>query len=276
MLFIDQPLVMGILNVTPDSFYDGGSFTDTELAFRQAANMIEAGADIIDIGGASSRPGALIVPLDVELARTIPPIAAIRKQFPDIIISIDTWRSQVAEAAVDAGANWINDISGGQFDAELWPTVARLKVPYILMHIQGTPADMQQAPHYEHIGWEVLAYFRQRIEALQALGVQDIICDPGFGFGKTLAHNYELLNQMGAIQNELQLPWLAGISRKSMLYKLLDITPAEALNATTALHVIALQQGAKILRVHDVKAARETIQIWAYNEQYVKITRSIC
>jgi dihydropteroate synthase len=276
MLQIDQPIVMGILNLTPDSFYDGGAFTDADIAVNRVAQMIEEGAAIIDVGGGSSRPGAVEVSLSEELRRTVPIVAAIRHQFPNIIISIDTWRAEVAEAAVSVGANWINDISGGQFDAQMWPTVARLQVPYILMHIQGTPATMQQAPHYDRIGIEVLHYFTQCVTRLRAMGIQDIVCDPGFGFGKTLAHNYELLNQMAAIQTELQLPWLAGISRKSMLYKLLNIKPDEALNATTALHMIALQQGAKILRVHDVKAAQETIQIWSYNEQFVKITRSIC
>jgi dihydropteroate synthase len=277
MLNLTQPIVMGILNVTPDSFFDGGAYsTSVATAVEQAARMIEAGATIIDVGGASSRPGAEAVPLSVESVRVLPVVAAIRQQFPDILISVDTWRAKVAAEAVAVGANWINDISGGQFDADLWPVVADLGVPYIFMHIKGTPDTMQQAPKYHDIGADVLQYFEQGIAQLRALGVQDIIIDPGFGFGKTLTHNYELLNQMSVIQSAIGLPWLAGVSRKSMLYKLLQIKPEAALNATTALHMIALNQGAKILRVHDVQAAAEAIQIWTYNEQFVKNTRSNC
>lgn len=261
LLDLGQPIIMGILNVTPDSFYDGGKYLGIEAAVQQAKEMIAQGATIIDIGGASSRPGATVVETDEEIRRVIPVISAIKQQYPDVIISIDTWRGQVAKAAVQAGASIINDISAGSLDPDMFPTVAELNVPYILMHIKGTPENMQQAPEYEDITTEVIDFLIEKIATLRALGVKDIIVDPGFGFGKTIRHNYTLLNRLLEIKSVLQLPLLVGVSRKSMIYRLLDISPENALNGATALHVIALQQGADILRVHDVKEAVEVLKI---------------
>lgn len=246
---------MGILNVTPDSFYDGGRYTHTEAAVARAAQMLNEGADILDIGGASSRPGAETVPETEEIQRVVPVIAAIRQQYPDAIISIDTWRAAVARAAVAAGADIVNDISAGTLDPMLIPTVAELQVPYILMHIQGTPQTMQLQPEYNDVATEVLDFLIQKVATLRSAGIRDIIIDPGFGFGKTIAHNYALLRELHTYRQVLQLPLLAGISRKSMIYKLLNITAEESLPATTALHLFALQQGADILRVHDVREA---------------------
>lgn len=260
-LDLSQPIIMGILNVTPDSFYDGGKYLGVEAAVQQAEQMIAQGATIIDVGGASSRPGANIVETEEEMRRVIPVISAIKQQYPDVILSIDTWRGVVAKAAVQAGASIINDISAGSLDPDMFPTVAELNVPYILMHIKGTPENMQQNPEYQDITTEVLDFLIQKIAELRALGVKDIIVDPGFGFGKTIRHNYTLLNRLQEIKSVLQLPLLVGVSRKSMIYRLLDISPENALNGATALHVIALQQGANILRVHDVKEAVEVLKI---------------
>lgn len=260
-LDLSQPIIMGILNVTPDSFYDGGKYLGVEAAVQQAKEMIAQGAAIIDVGGASSRSGAAVVETDEEIRRVIPVISAIKQQYPDVIISIDTWRGAVAKAAVQAGAAIINDISAGSLDPDMCPTVAELNVPYILMHIKGTPENMQQNPEYQDITTEVLDFLIQKIAELRALGVKDIIVDPGFGFGKTIRHNYTLLNRLQEIKSVLQLPLLVGVSRKSMIYRLLDISPENALNGATALHVIALQQGANILRVHDVKEALEVLKI---------------
>lgn len=260
-LDLSQPIIMGILNVTPDSFYDGGKYLGVEAAVQQAEQMIAQGATIIDVGGASSRPGANIVETEEEMRRVIPVISAIKQQYPDVILSIDTWRGVVAKAAVQAGASIINDISAGSLDPDMFPTVAELNVPYILMHIKGTPENMQQNPEYQDITTEVLDFLIQKIAELRALGVKDIIVDPGFGFGKTIRHNYTLLNRLQEIKSVLQLPLLVGVSRKSMIYRLLDISPENALNGATALHVIALQQGANILRVHDVKEALEVLKI---------------
>lgn len=252
---LQSPFVMGILNVTPDSFYDGGRYTHTEAAVARAAQMLSEGADILDIGGASSRPGAETVPESEEIQRVVPVIAAIRQQYPDAIISIDTWRAAVARAAVAAGADIVNDISAGTLDPMLIPTVAELQVPYILMHIQGTPQTMQLQPEYNDVATEVLDFLSQKVATLRSAGIRDIIIDPGFGFGKTIAHNYALLRELHTYRQVLQLPLLAGVSRKSMIYKLLNITAEESLPATTALHLFALQQGADILRVHDVREA---------------------
>lgn len=260
-LDLSQPIIMGILNVTPDSFYDGGKYLGVEAAVQQAEQMIAQGATIIDVGGASSRSGANIVETEEEMRRVIPVISAIKQQYPDVILSIDTWRGVVAKAAVQAGASIINDISAGSLDPDMFPTVAELNVPYILMHIKGTPENMQQNPEYQDITTEVLDFLIQKIAELRALGVKDIIVDPGFGFGKTIRHNYTLLNRLQEIKSVLQLPLLVGVSRKSMIYRLLDISPENALNGATALHVIALQQGANILRVHDVKEAVEVLKI---------------
>jgi dihydropteroate synthase len=266
---------MGILNVTPDSFFDGGRYSEKDAALKQAEKMLAEGAAMLDVGGASSRPGAAEVSEKVEIKRVVPVIEVIRSHFSEVIISIDTWRAGVAKAAVEAGASMVNDISGGQFDSEMFETVAALSptggvggaVPYVLMHIQGTPATMQQNPHYDDVVTEMLDFFIQRIEKLRELGVKDIVLDPGFGFGKTLEHNYQLLKNLHAFGNVTGLPILAGISRKSMICKVLKVNPEHALNGTTALHMVALQQGAKILRAHDVREAVEVIRLWKQMEE---------
>lgn len=267
LLDLSRPVVMGILNVTPDSFFDGGRYTGVEAALKQAEKMLAEGATILDVGGASSRPGAAEVSEKEELERVIPVIEGIKSHFSEAIISIDTWRASVAKAAAEAGASMVNDISGGQFDARMFETVAVLDTPYILMHIQGTPDTMQQNPHYEDVVSEVLDFFIQKIEKLRALGVKDIVLDPGFGFGKTVEHNYQLLRNLHVFPNVTGLPVLAGISRKSMICKVLKVNPENALNGTTALHMVALQQGAKILRAHDVRAAVEVVKLWEQLEQ---------
>ena len=262
LLDLSRPVVMGILNVTPDSFFDGGRYTDEVSILKQAEKMYAEGAAILDVGGASSRPGAAEVSEKEELERVIPVIEAIKSHFSETIISIDTWRAGVAKTAVEAGASMVNDISGGQFDAKMFETVAGLGVPYILMHIKGTPDTMQQNPHYEDVVTEVLDFFIEKIEKLRTMGVKDIVLDPGFGFGKTVEHNFQLLKNLHVFGNVTGLPVLAGISRKSMICKVLKVNPEHALNGTTALHVVALQQGAKILRAHDVREAVEVIKLW--------------
>lgn len=261
LLSLDQPVVMGILNVTPDSFFDGGRYNSETDALRQVERMLEEGAAIIDIGGMSSRPGAALIAVEEELRRVLPPIEAIATAFPDAIISIDTVRAQVAHAAVAAGASIVNDISAAAFDEAMYPTVAELEVPYVLMHMQGSPKTMQLKPDYDDVVREVLDFFIAEIGKLRALGVKDIVLDPGFGFGKAVEHNYQLLKQMHVF-GITELPLLAGLSRKSMINKVLKTKPAQALNGTTALNMVALQQGAKILRVHDVRPAVETVKLW--------------
>ncbi|MCI5081636.1 MAG: dihydropteroate synthase [Saprospiraceae bacterium] len=261
LLDLSKPLVMGILNVTPDSFYDGGKYKSDGAIATQIGKMLEEGANIIDIGGMSSRPGADIITTNEEIDRVMPAISYIQQHYPSAIISIDTVHAVVARTAVEGGASIINDISAGRIDADLYTTVADLGVPYVLMHMQGKPKDMQQQPQYKDVVQEVLDFLIAELGKLRSLGVKDIIIDPGFGFGKSLTHNYQLLKKMH-IFNILDLPILCGVSRKSMIYKLLNTKPEHALNGTTALHMIALQQGAKILRVHDVKQAVETIQLW--------------
>jgi len=266
LVSLEKPIVMGILNVTPDSFYDGGQYTANSTILQQAEKMLTAGAKIIDIGGMSSRPGAEIIETAEELKRVIPAIEVIIKTFPDAIISIDTIRSAVAKAAVEAGASIINDISAGKLDNNFYQTVADLEVPYILMHMLGKPKNMQDKPVYEDISLNILDFFIKEVGKLRKLGIKDIILDPGFGFGKTIDHNYQMLNKMHTFQI-LDLPILAGISRKSMIHKFLKITPQTALNGTTALNMVALQQGAKILRVHDVQEAVETIKLYLQLEK---------
>ncbi|MEM1328649.1 MAG: dihydropteroate synthase [Bacteroidota bacterium] len=261
LLSLEQPIVMGILNVTPDSFYDGGRLGNIEAVLRQAEQMLAEGASILDLGGMSSRPGAEVISVEEELQRVIVPIEAIQQRFPNAIISIDTVHARVAREAVAVGASLVNDISAGRLDEAMYTTVADLQVPYILMHMQGRPETMQDAPTYDDPVEEVLDFFIQEVGKLKALGVKDIVLDPGFGFGKRLEHNYLLLKKMHVFQI-LECPVLAGISRKSMIYKYLDLTPETALNGTTALHMIALQQGTSILRVHDVAAAVECIKLW--------------
>jgi len=262
LLDLSRPLVMGILNLTPDSFFDGGKLSDETAILHQAEKMLMEGASILDVGGASSRPGAAEVSEQVELERVLPALRSIRARFPDTIISVDTWRASVAREAVNAGASIVNDISAGALDPELFKTVAELGTAYVLMHMQGTPGTMQLNPQYDDVVTTVLDFFIQKIEQLRALGVKDIILDPGFGFGKTLEHNFTLLKNLHVFPNVLELPLLAGLSRKSLICKTLNVSPAEALNGTTALHMLALQQGVNILRVHDVREARETIRLW--------------
>ncbi len=262
LLDLSRPVVMGILNLTPDSFFDGGKHLGETAVLHQAEKMLREGAAILDLGGASSRPGAAEVQEQEELQRVIPAIETILKNFPNTILSVDTWRAGVAREALNAGASIVNDISAGKLDDDLLQTVADFGVPYVLMHMQGTPGTMQQQPHYEDVVTEVLDFFIQKIVELRGLGLKDIILDPGFGFGKTVEHNFSLLKNLHVFQNVLDLPVLTGISRKSMICKPLAIKPAEALNGTTALHVVALQQGARILRVHDVREAVEVIQLW--------------
>jgi dihydropteroate synthase len=263
LLDLSKPVVMGIINITEDSFFAGSRTQHIDLILQRAAQLLEEGAQILDIGAQSTRPGSISVGPDIELERLVPAVRTLKEHFPQAILSIDTYYANVAEQTVNAGAAIINDISAGDLDAEMIPVAGRLGVPYIAMHMQGTPADMQQHPHYEDVTQEVLDYFiRKRAQCLEA-GIKDIIIDPGFGFGKTIAHNYTLLKKLNAF-HILECPLLIGISRKSMIYKLLDTTPAEALNGTTILHTLALQQGAHILRVHDVKAAVEAVKITQY------------
>lgn len=262
LLDISRPVVMGILNTTPDSFFDGGRYTGVDTALAQAESMLSEGAAILDVGGASSRPGAAEVSEKQELERVVPVIGAIMRRFPDAVISVDTWRAAVAAAAVAAGAAIVNDISAGRLDARLYATTAGLRVPYILMHMQGAPGTMQQNPQYDDVVTEVLDFFIRELEKLRALGVTDIVLDPGFGFGKTVEHNFRLLKNLHVFGHVTGLPVLAGISRKSMICKVLKVNPDKALNGTTALHMVALQQGARILRAHDVREAVEVIRLW--------------
>ena len=261
LLSLEKPIVMGILNVTPDSFFDGGKYSSNALILRQVEKMLNEGAAIIDIGGVSSKPGATFVAETEEIARVLPVLEAINKEFSAAILSVDTWRASVAKASVEAGASIINDISGGQYDENLFETVGKLQVPFVLMHIKGTPETMQNKPEYENLKEEILTYFVEKIEKLRHFGVKDIVLDVGFGFGKSIDDNYDLLKNLHVF-NLLGLPQLVGISRKSMIYKYLDITPQEALSATSALHLAALQQGAKILRAHDVKEAVEIVKLF--------------
>ncbi len=261
ILDLSEPIVMGILNVTTDSFFDGGQFTEVEKCLFQVEKMLSEGASIIDIGAASSRPGAKLITTDEELLILKPIIEAILKTFPSAILSCDTYNSRVAEGMIQLGVKIINDISGGAFDENLWATVAKYRVPYVLMHNRGKPENMQQLTDYEDVVKEILTYFIYAIEKLRALGVKDIIVDLGFGFAKTMDQNYELLKELHLFQM-LEVPILTGISRKSMIYKVLDTTPQQALNGTTALNMIALQKGTKILRVHDVREAIETIKLF--------------
>jgi dihydropteroate synthase len=260
LIDLSRPCVMGILNLTPDSFYGNSRINSVDQALERAENCLKEGAAFIDIGAYSSRPGADEVSTDEELNRIIPAVAAISRRFPEAKLSIDTFRAKVARESVEAGAHLVNDISGGELDEQMFETVASLKTPYILMHMKGSPQTMQQSPVYNNIGLDVVDYFENKINVLKQLGVNDIILDPGFGFAKTISHNYELLNRLQNL-DIFGLPLLAGFSRKSMIYKFLGISPEEALNGTTVLNTIALQKGVSILRVHDVKAAMECISL---------------
>ena len=260
LLIIREPIVMGILNITPDSFYEGSRLQETGKIIEKVSRMIEEGATIIDIGGQSTRPGAEKISETEEADRVQPVIEKIKKQFPEIFISTDTYYASVAKDAVTAGADMVNDISAGFLDPVMAETVAQLNVPYIAMHMKGNPQTMQRMAQYENIISEVLNYFAERINHLEKAGIKDIIIDPGFGFAKTIEHNFTMLNQLDHLKI-LQKPVLAGLSRKSMIYKTLNTTPEEALNGTTTLNTIALMKGANILRVHDVKEAMECIKL---------------
>jgi dihydropteroate synthase len=257
---LSRPQVMGILNLTPDSFYGNSRISSVDAALQRVENCLQEGASFIDIGAYSSRPGADEVSMEEELERIIPAVEAISKRFPEAKLSIDTFRAKVARESIEAGAHLINDISGGELDEAMFETVADLKVPYVLMHMKGNPKTMQKNPEYENITLEVTGYFAAKLQKLKALGVHDVILDPGFGFAKTLSHNYELMNHLTDL-DLFGLPVLVGISRKSMIYKLLGTSPDEALNGTSILNTIALQKGASILRVHDVRAAAECITL---------------
>lgn len=261
LLELHEPQIMGILNVTPDSFFSESRTPDEEHIAQRVKQMMNDGADMIDIGGYSSRPGADDVSTEEEMNRLRRGLRIIRKLYPDVPVSVDTFRADVARMCIEEeGADIINDISGGMMDRQMFRTVAQLHVPYIMMHMQGTPDTMQLAPHYDNLRQEVMLYFAERIDRLCQMGAKDIIVDPGFGFGKTMEHNYELMAHLEDF-HVFGLPLLVGISRKSMIYKLLGGTPQTSLNGTTVLNTIALTKGAHILRVHDVKEAVETKRI---------------
>lgn len=260
LIDVSSPKVMGILNITPDSFYDGGIHKNEASVLNHVELMLNQGATFIDVGAYSSRPNADFVSEDIELLRILPLIKQVIKNFPEALISIDTFRSKIAKRCVEAGAVMINDISAGKLDEKMLQTVSNLHVPYIMMHMKGTPQTMQQHTNYENLTKDILLYFSERIAAARDLGIVDVIIDPGFGFAKTLEQNYELLNQLELFKM-IEKPLLVGVSRKSMIYKTLDTTANEALNGTTVLNTIALQKGASVLRVHDVKEAMETIKL---------------
>ena len=255
---LSKPKVMGILNLTPDSFYDGGVHNEINKIEDHVNKMVNDGMDILDIGGYSSKPGAKNISVDEEMSRVIPILKHTRKIFPELIISIDTFRSKIASTSLDEGADIINDISGGTIDKNMMSIVAKNNCPYILMHMQGNPQNMQNDPSYENVTLEIIQYLAQRIKIAHDNNIVDIIVDPGFGFGKTLEHNFEILNNLEKF-NVLDTPILAGLSRKSMIYKTLKTSSKKALNGTSSLNTIALMKGAKILRVHDVKEAKECI-----------------
>tara|TARA_R100000789_G_scaffold99516_2_gene106290 strand:- start:37 stop:888 length:852 start_codon:yes stop_codon:yes gene_type:complete len=261
LIDLKSPKVMGILNVTPDSFYDGGTYSKLSDVLKHVEHMLTNGATFIDVGAYSSRPNADDVSETEELERSVPVIEAISKTFPEALISIDTFRSSVAKACVNAGASLVNDISAGQLDKEMMPTVATLQVPYIMMHMKGTPQTMTSNTNYDNLTKDILSYFSEKISEANALGINDIIIDVGFGFSKTREQNFELLNHLDSF-NITGLPMLVGLSRKSTIYKTLNTTASKALNGTTAMHAWALQQGSNILRVHDVKEAMEVITLY--------------
>lgn len=261
LINLSQPKILGILNVTPDSFFDGGTLKNEAAILERVQKMLTEGADFIDIGGYSSRPNATDISIDEEKNRVIPIIKLLKKEIPNILISIDSFRSEVAKAALNEGACMVNDISASSLDPLMMQTAANFQVPYIMMHMKGTPQTMKQLCKYDNITKEVNYYFSEKILQARALGINDLIIDAGFGFAKDINQNFELLNHLELLQFH-EVPMLAGLSRKSMIYKTLNTTASEALNGTTALHMIALQKGASILRVHDVKPAKECIELF--------------
>ncbi len=261
LIDLSSPKVMGILNVTPDSFYDGGSYNNETDILKQVESMKTEGATFIDIGGYSSRPGANDVSEDEELKRVLPMVQLVLKHFPDTLISIDTFRSKIAKSCIEAGAVLVNDISAGQLDSDMMPTIGALNVPYIMMHMKGTPQTMQQNTAYKDVIHDINYYFSEHLKKARSYGIKDVIVDPGFGFSKTLEQNYELMNKLELLKL-LDAPILIGVSRKSMIYKLLETDAQNALNGTTSLNTIGLSKGASILRVHDVKEAMECISIY--------------
>lgn len=261
LLDLSSPIVMGILNITPDSFHEGSRVNTIDVALETSKRMVAEGAQILDLGAMSSRPGASIISVDQELKRILPILQSIRRELPDVILSIDTVRASVAKECLDMGAHIINDISGASIDSDLLDVIAEYKVPYILMHMQGTPDRMQTEAQYENVTMEVLAYMSNQIQKLRSKGINDIVIDPGFGFGKLDHHNFKLMKDLGAFRM-FDCPILAGISRKSTIQRTLDVDAADALNGTTALHMYLLERGANILRVHDVKEAVQVIKLW--------------
>ena len=261
ILDLSEPIVMGILNITPDSFYVGSRIQNIDDAIARTEKMISEGATFIDIGAMSSRPGAKFVSVEEELKRLLPIFTGLRNEFPDIFFSVDTFRSEVASQVLEEGADIINDISAGTIDPKILDIVAKHKTPYIFMHMKGTPMNMQDNPQYRNVTEEILKFTINKIRYFRLSGIEQLICDPGFGFGKTLDDNYRLLNEL-EVFGIFEVPLLAGISRKSMIYKFLNISPEDSLNATSALHMITLQKGTKILRVHDVKEAVEVVKLY--------------
>ncbi len=261
ILPLERPWIMGVLNVTPDSFYDGAKYTQEKWIVEHVAHMVEDGVSIIDIGGQSTRPGSARIQPAEESLRVMPAIKAIRKQFPLLPISIDTYHSQVAEAAVGEGVDIVNDVSSGNMDVNMIPLVAKIGVPYIAMHMSGTPETMQKNPHYDDVVRTVISFLADKIKVCRDAGIHDVIIDPGFGFGKTIHHNFEILASLNALQM-LDCPVLVGLSRKSFIQKTLDVDAEGALNGTTAANMVALMNGANILRVHDVKPAVEAVKIF--------------
>ncbi|WP_227807486.1 dihydropteroate synthase [Lutibacter profundi] len=260
LINLDTPKIMGILNITPDSFFDGGKYNDPINILNHVDKMLNEGATFIDVGAYSSRPGAKHISEEEELNRILPVIKLLKSNFPNILLSVDTFRSNIAKQCVNNGACMVNDISAGNLDTAMFSTIAKLQVPYIIMHMQGSPQNMQENPKYHDVVKDVLFFFSKKIQKLYSLGINDVIADVGFGFGKTITQNYELLKQLDLFQN-LEVPILTGLSRKSMLFKPLKISQTNALNATTVANTIALLKGANILRVHDIKEAMETIKI---------------
>lgn len=262
LISLETPIIMGILNLTPDSFYDGGKFRDENAILEQTALMNSEGATFIDLGAYSSRPGAIDITEDEELKRLLPVIDLLLNNFPKLLLSIDTFRAKIARRGIEAGAALINDISAGNLDENMLPTIAELQVPYIIMHMRGTPQTMKTFTHYDDLVKEILFYFSERVASARAVGINDLIIDPGFGFAKTIEQNFELLQKLELLKT-LDIPLLAGLSRKSTIYKTLNLKPDEALNGTTVLNTLALMKGVSILRVHDVKPAIEAVKLLA-------------